>query len=825
MVKVDSPIAIGDVLDGKYEVVAKLGEGAMGVVFEGRHQLLNKRVAIKTLHPDIAQDVDVIGRFEQEARAASAIGHRNIVEVFDLVRRPNGAFFMVMEYLEGHDLAEMLVRAPCPTPERVCAIMGDVLSALSAAHRLGIVHRDLKPENIFLIRSETGECVKLLDFGISKVLEGPEDFGISESARSTRFGTILGTPLYMSPEQASGQTDIDQRADIWAAGCVLYEMLCGQTPFDGENYQQILTAILRDDYKPAKSVRSDIPHAVEQVIARALAKERSLRFPSAEAMRRELIAAMSGWTESAAPVGGPMNTAENPAIQETQLAQALDRIALAEIRPVDLVTADAAAEPIQQPTPPLDQPASPPVSAPVPDIDRFAPPPSEDEQQSLVLAPIQTAKQTPTTHGPRAGQTAERNPAVRNHGRHNPRPIYRKQRLQIGGIVKIILLILVLGVGGTAGYRYYSLGYLITPPVKHETTVYLQVHPDDANIKINGDPLTSRPFRAKIGVRYDMEFHLRGRLRAKRTLTPTLEKTPSISVVLPYAMSEVDTLSLQQKDVTNIPASPTTHQQIDDTLAKLNVYATCLNNLAPSIQTGKQNYLVSAPRARSIRRDRIPVVQPLPIDAVGQCRTHLTDIQDQTPQIREIDQFGPKYLESVDHLVSVLVRLSEYYEKQGYEKDKLQLGRQTHPILIQRYNDVVALHRKLGSIVTSFRMEVQKRELELIAAREGKTTHVYLRDLALASQNLVWSLRASTSKKARKKAIDLLLQRYTDATDYVQGRIAQPVSGAGSFLNAMSAVVKLAKSINKSKQSNALLEEARTRHNHSIQKFNAMILL
>ena len=187
----DSPINVGDVLDGKYEIVAKLGEGAMGLVFEGRHRMLGKRVAIKTLRAEIAQHAEVIGRFEQEARAASAIGHRNIVEVFDLGRVPSGAYFMVMEYLKGHDLADILVDTPYPTPQRLSAILADVLSALGAAHRLGIVHRDLKPENIFLVQSENGECVKLLDFGISKVLESSSDEELTTSARATRYGTIL----------------------------------------------------------------------------------------------------------------------------------------------------------------------------------------------------------------------------------------------------------------------------------------------------------------------------------------------------------------------------------------------------------------------------------------------------------------------------------------------------------------------------------------------------------------------------------------------------------------------------------------------------------
>ncbi|HUH04937.1 MAG TPA: serine/threonine-protein kinase, partial [Kofleriaceae bacterium] len=302
------PIAIGDLLDGKYVIEGMLGEGAMGLVFAARHMALNKRVAVKTLRAEIARDVTLVGRFEQEARAASAIGHPNIIEVFDLGSAPSGARYMVMEYLQGESLAELITAHPYQSAERAVFLMSQVLSALGAAHKQGIVHRDLKPENIFLVRADDGpETVKLLDFGISKVLSevaDPRIAGTNSDARATRLGVVMGTPLYMAPEQARGLLDLDHRVDLWAVAVVLYELMCGRPPFAGDNYNQILGAILQGELSPPRTYCPQIAPALEALILRGMAYDPGDRFQSAADMRRALGAVL---THPEAPRAGAGN--------------------------------------------------------------------------------------------------------------------------------------------------------------------------------------------------------------------------------------------------------------------------------------------------------------------------------------------------------------------------------------------------------------------------------------------------------------------------------------------------------------------------------------
>jgi eukaryotic-like serine/threonine-protein kinase len=221
-----SILAVGEVLEGKYRIIRQLAAGAMGVVYVAQHLTLHRHVAVKALRRELVNDPELVGRFEQEARAASAIGHGNIIDVFDLGRTADGSMYMVMELLDGHPLSELLDEEPLFPVARALDLMAQALGALHAAHKHGIVHRDLKPENIFVLDTEDRpDFVKLLDFGISKIAAGNERLG-SKSLRGTSTGTVMGTPEYMSPEQARGKIElIDARTDIYAAGVVLYEML------------------------------------------------------------------------------------------------------------------------------------------------------------------------------------------------------------------------------------------------------------------------------------------------------------------------------------------------------------------------------------------------------------------------------------------------------------------------------------------------------------------------------------------------------------------------------------------------------------------------
>jgi serine/threonine protein kinase len=276
---------IGMVLQDRYRIVRLLGEGGMGAVYEGEHLLIKKRVAIKCLHAQYAQNPEVVARFHREALAATSIGHQNIIEVTDLGRFPDGAVFMVLEFLQGRDFAN-LIEDEGPQPlNRVVHIMAQICDALTAAHDKDIVHRDLKPENVFLIqRGDDRDFVKLLDFGISKMKSASD----SPGSNMTRTGMALGTPYYMAPEQAQGRKDIDHRADIYALGVILFRALTGQHPFDHDSYPMLVLKICTEPPPPLRRYRPDLPPEIEQVAARMLAKTPDERFPNCAAVKAAL---------------------------------------------------------------------------------------------------------------------------------------------------------------------------------------------------------------------------------------------------------------------------------------------------------------------------------------------------------------------------------------------------------------------------------------------------------------------------------------------------------------------------------------------------------
>ncbi len=277
---------VGRVIANRYRILALIGEGGMGAVYVAEHLLIGRKVAVKRLHPELASDEKAIARLEREARAAGSTGHENVVEILDLGFADDGAPFLVMEYLRGRSLAELLETHVQLAPERACRIAGQVLAALEAVHERGIVHRDLKPDNIILTRRRGDpEFVKVVDFGISKVrpVEGEAPLDL------TRTGVMLGTPFYMSPEQARGMKTLDHRLDLFAVGVILYESIGGQLPFEGENYHQLLQAILTGKHTPIRSLCSDLDAGLAAVIERSIALEPEDRFQTAREMRQALV--------------------------------------------------------------------------------------------------------------------------------------------------------------------------------------------------------------------------------------------------------------------------------------------------------------------------------------------------------------------------------------------------------------------------------------------------------------------------------------------------------------------------------------------------------
>ncbi|MDC0682184.1 MULTISPECIES: serine/threonine-protein kinase [Sorangium] len=278
---------VGEIIDGKYRIVRLLGQGGMGAVFEGENVRIRRRVAIKLLHANISSQAESVARFEREAQAAARIGSDHICEVLDLGVLPDGTRYMVMEYLEGETLGAKIERMGRLGPEITVPIMVQVLEALGAAHAAGIIHRDLKPDNIFVIPSKAGlsNFVKVLDFGVSKFsqLAGSE-------MSMTRTGAVVGTPYYMSPEQARGSSPVDQRTDIYAMGVLLFQATTGQVPFDAATFNELLFKIVLEPAPLPQQLVPDLDAEFSGIIQKAMAREPGGRFQSCAEFKNTLLA-------------------------------------------------------------------------------------------------------------------------------------------------------------------------------------------------------------------------------------------------------------------------------------------------------------------------------------------------------------------------------------------------------------------------------------------------------------------------------------------------------------------------------------------------------
>ncbi|MEJ7600857.1 MAG: protein kinase [Kofleriaceae bacterium] len=284
------PDLIGSEVDGRYRVIELIGEGGMGKVYLAEHVEIGKRVALKVLHPSYSRMPDLVERFRREARAASKIGHPNIVDVTDSGTTGDGSVYFVMEFLEGVELGSVIEREGAIDVARALRIAGQICRALAAAHAQGIVHRDLKPENVFLItRDGAADVVKVLDFGIAKTTE-------AEAARERRLtspGMAMGTPEYMSPEQAAGRP-ADARCDVYALGAIMYEMVTGMPPYSGDNFMEILTKKATQDPPPPNTVRPELAPQVSELVMQAMARSPDARPQSMETLEYELNKCLSG---------------------------------------------------------------------------------------------------------------------------------------------------------------------------------------------------------------------------------------------------------------------------------------------------------------------------------------------------------------------------------------------------------------------------------------------------------------------------------------------------------------------------------------------------
>lgn len=319
---------IGKVVAEKYEIRAILGVGGMGVVCEARHVELGKRVALKLIDKSMKESATIAERFRREARAAGRIDSDHIVEVFDVGFDTSIGLFIVMEHLEGDDLATRLEQGPMGS-DVVALVAHQIARGLAKAHAAGVVHRDLKPANVFLARRENGQvAVKILDFGVSRLLH--DDRGRA-AARITGAGMPIGTPLYMAPEQAEGLPDIDGRADIWSFGAVLYEALSGNPPFpDCGSYQSTIVHMLATTAKPLASVAPHVPPALAALVDSMLVHDRDKRVPDAAAVTAALLRACPSVSPDGHGRGLAVIVPSSPdAVDETGDTEVFDRDAMA----------------------------------------------------------------------------------------------------------------------------------------------------------------------------------------------------------------------------------------------------------------------------------------------------------------------------------------------------------------------------------------------------------------------------------------------------------------------------------------------------------------
>lgn len=276
----------GDVVAGKYRVERLLGTGGMGVVVVGHHLQLDEKVALKFLHPEALRNPEAVARFAREARAMVKIKSEHVVRVRDVDTLPNGAPYMVMEYLEGDDLGAVLEAAGVLPIHEAAEFVLQACVAVAEAHAAGIIHRDLKPPNLFRVRGAQGESsIKVLDFGISKMV----DLGPAADGHITRDNSPMGTPPYMSPEQVRASSSIDGRADIWALGIILFELLTGRPPFEAECVADILIKIATEPTPSLRDLRPEVPADLEALVFKCLEKAPERRFQTVPELATALL--------------------------------------------------------------------------------------------------------------------------------------------------------------------------------------------------------------------------------------------------------------------------------------------------------------------------------------------------------------------------------------------------------------------------------------------------------------------------------------------------------------------------------------------------------
>ena len=756
-------LAAGELLEGKYQITREIGRGAMGVVYEAMHMTLGRRVAVKTLIEGTGADVELGARFEREARAASAIGHPHIIDVFDLGRTKDGLLFMVMELLDGSPLEAILRKVPKLPVALAINLMGQVLSGLGAAHKHGIVHRDLKPDNIFVLNSEERpNFVKIVDFGISKVL-GPKAAAPAGTGNfaGTMVGAILGTPLYMSPEQAIGQVaSIDHRTDIYSAGVVLYEMLCGRTPFQGKNYSMVLGQILEGKYPKPSQLRPDIPPEVEAAIARAMSRDIDARFPSAAAMRAEMSSGQAEITLAPVPLApstdDSLPAAHSPA--SAPLPQDGDQIVLVDSAPAPKKAGRRVVPPGADPfAPPPENEMTPllandlgrsmamrpsQIARPIPEPERFAPEPSPPP----VLRARDRERPAPQPEYDAPVRRPAATPPARERIPATPRP-ERATKKRPWLLAACILL--VVAVGARFAYSTFGPGGKtpLLPGRGAGQRISLVVEPKDASVQIDHAPVTAGVLALDSAAQRSHVLNAAAPGRITRRFSFTVKPGMTLSLRLSHTLgapSPTDPPPLTTELAADYPDSPRPAAEIDSAFAKLDRYADCLALSGDGSGDGKKGSGRGRPGEEEI----------------GLCRQVITEAADSEPAFPELQTSAETYLAALGkgQKVEALARMA------------------------------AAFRAEFLAASTAWKME----ELSRQGKDEGQNAAWHMRRVALAAQAWLRGRKASASAgEAQRAKLDEYFQAFMSYVRATPAALAQ-TSGATDFVSAAEEVVALA---------------------------------
>lgn len=484
-------VEVGQVISSKYKLLRLLGDGGMGSVYEAEHLRLGTHVAIKVLHADLTRRAGLIERFLQEARVSAQIRSPHVVHVTDVESTADGIAYLVMELLQGEPLSNVEKRERTLPVATACEYTLQILQALEAAHSLGVIHRDLKPDNVFVTFEGGKPVVKLIDFGIAKLkrAEGSTGAGVKNL---TVAGMLMGTPEYMAPEQAYSAADIDVRADLYSVGVMLYEMLSGQTPAQGEDPRVVVLKVERGEVKPLVHVAPNVPPEVAGLVHRAMAPRPEMRFSSAAEMRIALEAVMQGKRPPTAKLQAVAGVvAASVAPQPPPAAQSAHEVGTGTVMGAP---AEAALVPNTGPPPPAhlqagQRPGT--GTAPAAPIDE-ALRAQYQQGQARTNIPNQDGAGAHGPHGPHA-QAQGQAPAHRPHA-NAPRGSSPKRSGNAGLIIALAVVALLLGAGAVVAYVMNTTPALPAPPIDPLPTVTQLTTPATAPTTVtpptNVTPLT-----------------------------------------------------------------------------------------------------------------------------------------------------------------------------------------------------------------------------------------------------------------------------------------------------------------------------------------------